>query len=414
MRDISALKQKILNLADHCVKCGLCSTQCPTYILKQDENESPRGRISLAQAIASDAMAANNKISTHLNNCLQCRRCEAACPSQVQYGELINATSELLNLESQQTSRLQTIVISKVSNFSHINWLKIAKVYHFLSNMGLMHLLRLNERGRRALNYIPSNSHPKIRARKTPMTNQTKNDVLLFAGCLSHVLDERTLHISAELLKICGYTVTIPSSQTCCGAISARQGLSDIEQQCHLNNQMAFSDTKYSPIVFFTTGCGAKLKEYQEQLPSAVKFSDRVSDITTFLENSELFAKLKFTPLKKKVLVFNPCSERNMLKQDGVVEKLLTHISGIQLLKLSKSTGCCGASGSHLITHQHQANQIRLPIMEQIISMSPDIIVSPNYPCNLHIQTGLKEKGLDIPMIHPIELLYKQMILEQT
>jgi len=412
MRNISVLKQKILNLADHCVKCGLCSSQCPTYLLKQDENESPRGRIALAQALASDSMQIGDKVSTHLNNCLQCRRCEASCPSQVKYGELISTTNALLNQENQQTGRIKAKIISKLSKFSHENWLKIAVFFQFLSSTGLIQLFRLSKSGKQTLRYLPRNLTLRKKTHKKFNTNQTVNFVSLFTGCLSHIFDKHTLQICTELLENCGYSVNIPPKQTCCGAIATRQGLGDIDQQCQLSNQMAFNDIKNSPIIFFTTGCGAKLKEYQEQLPGDVKFADRVFNITDFLEHSELFATLKFNPLKKKVLIFNPCSERNVLKQDSIIEKLISRIPDIEIINLSKTTGCCGASGSHLITHQNQANQIRLPILEQIISLSPDIIVSSNYPCNLHIQTGLEEKGLDIPMIHPIELLYNQVNLE--
>lgn len=409
MSDISALKQKIANLADHCVKCGLCSAQCPTYLLKQDENESPRGRIALAQALASDAMQAGDKITTHLNNCLQCRQCEASCPSQVKYGDLINATNELLNQENKKNSQLQTKLISKISGLSHKNWLKIAAVFQVLSRIGLIQLFRLNKMGKQALNYIPNHAFLK---KKINHTNQTEKTVFLFTGCLSHIFDKATLQTCAAILQHCGYTVNIPAKQTCCGAIATRQGLSDVEQQCQLNNQLVFSDKLNQPIIFFTTGCGAKLKEYEERLPTEVKFANRAFDITYFLENSELFAKTKFSSCNRKVLIFNPCSERNILKQTSIVEKLLSRIPDIELISLPKSTGCCGASGSHFITHQDQANQIRSPILEQIISLSPDIIVSPNYPCNMHIQAGLKEKNIDIAMIHPIELLYKQMILE--
>ena len=413
MTNTAALKQKILNLADHCVKCGLCSSQCPTYLLKQDENESPRGRIALAQALASDAIQIGETISTHLNNCLQCRRCEASCPSDVKYGDLINATNELLNLQDKQSHYLNKRIISFVSQLSHEKWIKIEKLFQFISHTGLLHLLKISKAGRQAFKFIPEKSTTQITNTITK-EKKTSYPVFLFTGCLSHIFDKQTLETSTELLKNCGYTVRIPNQQTCCGAIAAREGQSATEQQCHLNNQMAFSDPTNAPVLFFTTGCGAKLKEYEETLPSDLTFADRVSDITDFLNTSDLFAQLKFTALKKNVLIFNPCSERNILKQHGIVEKLLTRIPEINIIKLPNTTGCCGASGSHLFTHQQQAEQIRKPILDQIISLSPDIIVSPNYPCSLHIQSGLKEKGLDINVIHPIELLYKQCILENT
>ena len=413
MTETAVLKQNILELADHCVKCGLCSSQCPTYLLKQDENESPRGRIALAQALASDAIQNNEKISTHINNCLQCRRCEAACPSDVKYGDLINATNELL-AQQQQTKYLPKRLINFISGLTHQNWGKIEKLYKIISHTGLIHFLKISKTGRVAFNLIPKKSSSPLNITTTKKIAPPSNSVFLFTGCLSHIFDKQTLKISIELLKQCGYEVQIPEKQTCCGAIAARQGLTDTEQQCQLSNQMAFSDTNHSPIIFFTTGCGSKLKEYKEKLPSEVTFANRTFDISSFLIKSDLFTKLKFSPLNKNVLIFNPCSERNILKQDGITEKLLYRIPDINFIKLPKSTGCCGASGSHLLTHSQQADQIRTPILNQILSLSPDIIVSPNYPCNLHIQAGLKEKGMDIPMIHPIELLYQQCILEKS
>ena len=404
MTNSTALKENILKLADHCVKCGLCSSQCPTYLLNQDENESPRGRIALAQALASDAVSADGKLSTHLQNCLQCRRCEAACPSEVKYGELFKLTSELLNL---QTANNDSKIQNWASRLTYLDWTKLTKLYRFGKKSGIIQLLRLNSSGKRLLELLPNKTQENKKLATRAHNNE--GNVLLFTGCLSHLLDQQSMNATIDLLKHCGYNVKIPDKQTCCGAIAERNGNSNISNECQFNNQLAFSDSKNTPILFFTTGCGAKLKEYKEALPGDITFAERVYDASLFLSDSELFAKLQFSPLKKKVLIFNPCSERNVLKQTDVTEKLLRHIPGIELINLPKSTGCCGASGTHLLTHQQQADQIREPILEQIIHLAPDIIVGPNYPCNLHIQVGLKEKNLDIPMIHPIKLLVDQV-----
>ena len=72
-----------------CVHCGLCTSACPTYVETGDENESPRGRIYLMRGVTDGKLELNDRVRGHLELCLDCRACETACPSGVQYGKLI-------------------------------------------------------------------------------------------------------------------------------------------------------------------------------------------------------------------------------------------------------------------------------------------------------------------------------------
>lgn len=84
----------ILAEADRCVKCGYCLPHCPTYALKADEGESPRGRIALIQGLVAGTVD-SQRLHEHLDSCLACRACEAACPSEVQYGLLITSVRHI-------------------------------------------------------------------------------------------------------------------------------------------------------------------------------------------------------------------------------------------------------------------------------------------------------------------------------
>ena len=74
-----------------CVHCGLCTSACPTYVELGDENDSPRGRIYLMRAVTDARLALDAIVEKHLDLCLDCRACESACPSGVQYGKLIES-----------------------------------------------------------------------------------------------------------------------------------------------------------------------------------------------------------------------------------------------------------------------------------------------------------------------------------
>src|SRR6478672_5214255 len=72
-----------------CVHCGLCTASCPTYVETGNENDSPRGRIYLMRAVRDERLDLTHEVRRHLELCLDCRACETACPSGVQYGKLI-------------------------------------------------------------------------------------------------------------------------------------------------------------------------------------------------------------------------------------------------------------------------------------------------------------------------------------
>ncbi|MEE9202356.1 MAG: (Fe-S)-binding protein, partial [Dehalococcoidia bacterium] len=68
---------------DPCLRCGLCLPVCPTYNARPQEPFSPRGRVALAQALASGELPPTPTLLCYIDSCLDCLACVAACPSGV-------------------------------------------------------------------------------------------------------------------------------------------------------------------------------------------------------------------------------------------------------------------------------------------------------------------------------------------
>src|SRR3954454_21048917 len=94
---------------DHCVHCGLCLNACPTYRELGLEADSPRGRIYQMVQVATGAAAINPPYIEHLDLCLACRGCESACPSGVQYGRLIEAARNQIELSRGNSSTVRSL-----------------------------------------------------------------------------------------------------------------------------------------------------------------------------------------------------------------------------------------------------------------------------------------------------------------
>ena len=87
-----------------CVHCGLCTSACPTYLETGNENDSPRGRIYLMRAVTDGRLELTDSVTRHLDLCLDCRSCETACPSGVEYGRLIEPFRVSMSDQGNDTS----------------------------------------------------------------------------------------------------------------------------------------------------------------------------------------------------------------------------------------------------------------------------------------------------------------------
>jgi glycolate oxidase iron-sulfur subunit len=395
--------------------CGLCIPHCPTYHLFHTENESPRGRIALFKALAEEQLAVSSGMSESLNHCLNCRACEKMCPSQVQYGLIHRLGKELLQQSSDNkisrpvtqkmaekvllTPALHPLVKFTSKTLNPVNKLISRQTSSSVLNQ-FTQVIAGNESSRKIKGFFP--------ARK-PV-----GQVILFKGCTGDLFEQNLLDDAIQLLNHCGYDVQLPSASHCCGALNIRQG-----DNKGLETQAMATAKALSPwletseaIIVLNNSCSGQLKEYQSLNQNLQPVAEKSADILSFLARKLTASDKLFQPLEQEIIVHVPCSLKNVLKADSVIFKLLKLIPGIKLNKLNDKF-CCGAAGSYMLSYPELANRLLNDKIADISQYHSQLLVSSNLGCSLHFKQGLEAAGHSIEVIHPVQLLARQLKQEE-
>ena len=223
----------IAQLADRCVQCGLCLPHCPTYQLDRSEAESPRGRIVYMKALATGLIAPTDKGDAHLDHCLGCRRCEAACPANVQYGDLLALAREQQYLRKQPPYQQRLIK----------QLLTRPQLLGIAGSLG-----RLSGR----LPDLPKKIMPRPLS-----TSSSHKKVAIFIGCIANTYEANTRLNLERLLNALGFSVEPITQQTCCGTAAVHLGDTDMANGLAEKNRMAFNNN--ITVLSLATGCHEQL-----------------------------------------------------------------------------------------------------------------------------------------------------------
>ena len=232
--DLARLSEKIdYPLFQQCIHCGLCTASCPTYVETGDENNGPRGRIYLMRSVVDGRMGLGPEVRRHLDLCLDCRACETACPSGVQYGKLIEPFKIEMNRSASSReglSLVQRVVLHHLFPYANrvrtalapVRLLQKLGLMKTIERSGLLKLLPPTLRNMEAM--VPRLEAGSNLPEVLPAIGPKRARVGLFLGCVADVMTPRTTEATARVLQRNGCEVVVPRGQACCGAIHYHSG----------------------------------------------------------------------------------------------------------------------------------------------------------------------------------------------
>lgn len=401
---------QILFEADRCVKCGLCLPYCPTYRHTLDEAESPRGRIALIQAATSARLESSDQLTGYLDHCLGCRACEQACPSKVRYGQLIDGARAQGNIAGTGKFRIRQLLLNLAANPKKMRRLFLLSWLLPKKGLGLAARVSQNPNLERLYDLMPNRLRYPSRWRARYLAeNGQGGKVGLFVGCVSQVLDQPALQGSIKLLTRLGKEVVVPPNQGCCGALHQHGGNPGQAKDLARNNRQAFAGHDLEAIVNVASGCGSQLGEYAQILDAGSSLPAPLFDISDYLNSLPWPEGLELRPLPHRVAVHDPCSLRNVVQAAGSPYRLLERIPEINLFPLPGNDFCCGAGGINMLTQAEMADELLAKKLKALEESGAKFLVTSNTSCSLHIAAGIRRSGWDIEVLHPVELLARQI-----
>ena len=417
---LSAEQEKILA----CVHCGLCLEACPTYVATGDENDSPRGRIYLMRAVSEERLGSESpSFQSHIDRCLGCRACEAACPAGVEYGQLLEAARAEISRVAPRRGAAYSVLRFALR---HI-WLKPGRLRAAFALARLVRntrLARLLIKTKFASEISPqfefalalldgssgyrtgSGSDQVVAGRSSGTGGPTG---LLFKACVTEGLFRRVNDATKRVLEANGYLVQSPPNQVCCGALHAHAGDLAGARTLARQNIDAFQDGN-APIVTNAGGCGAMLVSYAHLLADdegyaerARAFAARVRDIGQQLAEDGF---RNGAPIGSERTTYDTsCHLLHGQHGADASLKMLWAIPDLNFALLNGSDVCCGGAGVYNLLEPELSEQVLAEKLAEIGRCGVNVLATGNAGCHMQIAAGASLAGMPLRVCHPVELL---------
>jgi glycolate oxidase iron-sulfur subunit len=413
------IEQQII---DDCVRCGLCLASCPTYVIKGVETSSPRGRIALLNAVNKGKLNLLDRgVVDQMYECLDCRACEAVCPSGVKYGNLVEAArSQIETAREPEYSLLKRLVrlVTLQGLFAHKNLFysfaallvayQRSGVQWLVRKSGLLKLLRLSQMEA----MLPPVDWPFVRAGQESWqaAGTERHRVNLFAGCIMSTAFAGIDRATGRVLARNGVTVETPAGQWCCGALHIHSGDEEGAKRLARRNIAAFEKSGAEFTIVNAAGCGAALKEYghllhhePEWAGRAQDFSNKVRDVTEYLGQVGLTETPG--PLPLEVTYQEPCHLAHAQRISSQPRHLLRSIPGLELKEMEEPALCCGSAGVYNIINPPMANALLDRKLDNALATEAQVICTANPGCHIQLQAGLGRRKEPMKVKHIVEVL---------
>jgi len=397
-----------------CVHCGMCTATCPTFLLRGDELDSPRGRIYLIKDMLESGRPASELEVRHIDRCLSCLSCMTTCPSGVHYMHLVDHARAYIEKTYQRPAaerflrRLLSAVLPYPGRFRlALIGASLARPFARLVPGSSPMAERLRAMLRLAPAQVPSPSAIE-RPGVFPAQGERRGRVGLLTGCAQQGLAPSINEATIRLLNRMGIEVVVTKDQGCCGALDHHMGHHDPAMRLARTNIAAWSaeieGEGLDAIVVNASGCGTTLKDYGFMFrEEEAAWRDRAEKVAGLASDiSEVLTRFGYAPSRKppglSVAYHSACSLQHGQKITAEPKALLVK-AGFTVKEPAEGHICCGSAGTYNLMQPEIAGQLKARKQGNLERTGAAVIAAGNIGCLTQLGDGA------MPAIHTVELL---------
>ena len=386
---------KLDDTFEKCMKCSLCSDWCPLAGVvtpypgpKQAGPDEERYRLK-------DPLFFDNA----LKYCLNCKRCEVACPSDVRIGDLV--LKARLKYEKTSPHVLRNLAMADTDFVG-----PVASAFAPVANLAASVLMPHG--GPR---YSHETFEKWFRREALPLQGSFADKVAYFHGCYVNYNNPGQGRDFVRVMNALGYGVELLEGERCCGVALMSNGFESLARRSALANIAAMTPFVAAgrPVLTTSSTCTLTMRdEYPEVLDidnSSVR--DSIVMATKFIyEALEAGRALGFRAADRPLKVaYHTACHMSRLGWAVYSIELLKLIPGLELTVPEQN--CCGVAGTYGFKPENRKNSKAMGsrLFADIEAADPDIVVTDCETCRWQIElcTGRK-------VLNPISLLAEHIL----
>ena len=396
---------------EQCIKCTVCTVYCPMVAVNPDypgpKQAGPDGeRYRLKNPMFYDDA---------LDLCLNCKRCEVACPSNVKIGDLIQ--SARLKYSSKKP-KLRDFMLANTDMLGSLAT-TMAPVVNF--TLGLKPVKAVMD-GVLAIDHhrtFPKYAGQKFETwfKRHALKNQeayTKK-VSYFHGCYANYNYPKLAKDFVKIMNALGYGVNLLEKEKCCGVALISNGFKDqAVKHAELNlGSIRKAVGRGEPVLTTSSTCTFTMRdEYAHILEidnSDVRNSIALATKFIYELVDAGKAKLVFKEdYRKRIAYHTPC---HMEKLGWAVysTSLMRMIPGVDFNMLDSQ--CCGIAGTYGFKKEHynDSQKIGESLFRQIADLNVDLVATDCETCKWQIEMSAK-----VHVENPISIIADALDVEAT
>ena len=385
---------------ENCIKCTVCTTVCPV------SRVNPRYPGPKQAGPDGERLRRKNSAlyDEALKYCINCKRCEVACPSDVKIGDIIQRARADY---SQQKPGLRDAILSHTDLMGSLST-PFAPIVN--ATTGLKPVRQLLDTAlkidhRRNLPKYSFGTFRRRYQRIAARQAQYAEQVAFFHGCYVNYNHPQLGFDLVSVLNAMGVGVQLLSKEKCCGVPLIANGFFDKarrQAQTNVASLREAIETHHLPVLATSSTCTFTLRDEYPHLLEVDNHDlrDSIELATRWLwRKLDDGAELPLKSLPLKVVYHTPCHMEKMGWSLYTLE-LLRRIPGLELQVLESQ--CCGIAGTYGFKSENYptSQAIGAPLFAQIENSGADLVITDCETCKWQIEMSTSKR-----CEHPISLL---------